>query len=170
MSPANVNDNSFGINLASDKIDQEVHPRVTSNDQDAVHILVLETDEPHPETRDRKGSFSDIFHDLFTKAGAAHNPPLKVTTSDHYIVDDPDNDHHGSVPSISEVPRSCHAILITGSMYDAHGEDKWVLQLIDLLTELWKTRPAMLFSGVCFGHQILARMLGSKVQGTPSGR
>jgi GMP synthase-like glutamine amidotransferase len=38
-----------------------------------------------------------------------------------------------------------------------------------LLQELWKTRPAMRFSGVCFGHQILCRMLGSSVEPTSSG-
>lgn len=169
MSAANPDRNSFGINLTSDKIDEEVNTRSDANAEDAVHILVLETDEPHPETADRKGSFSDIFHDLFTKAGSAHKPPLRVTTSDHYIVDDPDNKHYGHVPTASEIPESCHAILITGSMYDAHGNDAWVLQLMDLIKDLWKTRPEILFSGVCFGHQILARTLGSKVESTPGG-
>ncbi|KAK5958813.1 hypothetical protein OHC33_000656 [Knufia fluminis] len=170
MSVGNPDSNSLGINLSSEKIDEEVNIPSDADTKDAVHILVLETDEPHPETADRKGDFSDIFHDLFTKAGAEHKPPLKITTSDHYIVDDPDNKHYGHVPAASEIPESCHAILITGSMYDAHGDDKWVHQLLDLLKELWQTRPDMLFSGVCFGHQILARMLGSKVEVEAGGK
>jgi len=168
MSPANADSNSMGISLDSEKINEEINAPSESvaNDPDAVHILVLETDEPHPETRDRKGSFGHIFHDLFTKAGSAHEPPLKVTTSEHYVVDDPDNQEYGSVPSASEIPESTKAICITGSMYDAHGDNPWVLRLVELLTELWRTRPEVLFSGICFGHQILARTLGSKVEPT----
>lgn len=135
-----------------------------------VHMLILETDEPHPETKDRKGSFGDIFHELFTKAGSQHDPPLQVTTSMHYIVDDPNNGHNGHVPQISEIPDSVKAILITGSMYDAHGNDAWVLKLLGLLKELWTARPEILFSGVCFGHQILCRLLGAKVENHPSGK
>ena len=94
---------------------------------DEVHILVLETDEPHPETQDCKGSFGQILHELFNEAGAAHSPPLSVTTSMHYVVDDPANDQHGHVPQPDEIPPSTTAILITGSVYDAHGSDPWVL-------------------------------------------
>ena len=137
---------------------------------EAINILILETDEPHPETKDRKGSFGQIFHDLFSEAGSQHEPPLKVTTSMHYIVDDPDNDHHGQVPAASEIPDTTRAILITGSMYDAHGDDAWIMQLLDLLKELWNDRPDILFSGVCFGHQILSRLLGAKVEIHPSGQ
>ncbi|ETN36303.1 uncharacterized protein HMPREF1541_08580 [Cyphellophora europaea CBS 101466] len=139
-----------------------------SNDE--VHMLVLETDEPHPETRDRKGSFGDIFHNLFNEAGHTHDPPLKITTSMHYVVDDPANNHHGHVPKLSDIPVSTRAILLTGSMYDAHSSEPWVLQLLDLLTQLWQSRPAMKFSGVCFGHQLLSRMLGARVEPHPSGK
>jgi len=168
MSPANSDGNTMGINLSSNEIDKDFNAPSDSvaNDPDAVHILVLETDEPHPETKDRKGSFGAIFHDLFTKAGAAHKPPLKVSTSEHYVVDDPDNQKYGNVPKASEIPESVRAICLTGSMYDAHGNEPWVLKLVELLTELWKTRPNIRFSGICFGHQILARTLGSKVEPT----
>ncbi|KAF7509249.1 hypothetical protein GJ744_008143 [Endocarpon pusillum] len=88
----------------------------------------------------------------------------------HYIVDGPSNNHHGHVPSISEIPRSTCAILITGFIYDAHGNDAWILRLLDLLKELWTTRPKVLFSGVCFGHQLLSRLLGAHTEPTPGGR
>jgi len=144
----------------------------TSNkprDRDTVRILVLETDEPHPETQDRKGSFGQIFSEVFSKAGDNHDPPLGVETEMHYVVNDPDNGHYGHVPSAAEIDPSITAILITGSMYDAHGSDPWILKLLDQLESLWKERPDMRFSGVCFGHQILCRMLGSKVEATPGG-
>ena len=140
-----------------------------NNSPGPVHILVLETDEPHPETQTRKGSFGEILHDLFTEAGNNHSPPLSVKTSMHYIVDDPKNNNHGSVPSITSIPSTTKAILITGSVYDAHGSDPWILSLLSLLHELWQTRPDMQFAGICFGHQILARLLGASVNAHPSG-
>jgi GMP synthase-like glutamine amidotransferase len=137
---------------------------------DQVHMLVFETDDAHPETQDRKGSFGDIFDDLFKRAGDEHSPPLKVTTSIHYVVDDPSNDKHGHVPTVAEIGADVHAILITGSMYDAHGDEPWVRTLVELLRDLWKRRPDIKFSGVCFGHQVLARMLGAKVEGSEGGK
>ncbi|KAF2718934.1 putative glutamine amidotransferase-like protein C13C5.04 [Polychaeton citri CBS 116435] len=135
-----------------------------------VKILVLETDEPHPDTKEERGRFSDIFHHLFKAAGYSHDPPLDVETDMHYVVDDPEHGHHGHVPSASEIPQEINAILITGSMYDAHGDDPWIRSLMSLIIELWRTRSAMKFSGVCFGHQLLNRTLGAKVKAAESGK
>jgi len=41
-----------------------------NNIQDKVHMLVLETDEPHSETLDRKGCFGEIFNELYNLAGS----------------------------------------------------------------------------------------------------
>jgi GMP synthase-like glutamine amidotransferase len=71
------------------------------------------------------------------------------------------------VPKADEISTDITAILITGSMYDAHGNDAWIVALKDLITELWRTRPDIKWSGVCFGHQLLARTLGSTVEPTP---
>lgn len=135
-----------------------------------VKMLVLETDDPHPDTLQEKGSFGEIFHSLFTEAGDKHDPPLKVDTDMHFVVDDPENDKNGHVPKLDEVPESIDAVLVTGSMYDAHSDEKWTLELLELLTSLWKSRPHMKFSGVCFGHQILSRMLGAQIEQTPGGK
>lgn len=136
--------------------------------RDTIRMLVLETDATHPETQERRGSFGAVFHQLFDQAGAAHDPPLGVETDMHYVVEDgPDPGH---VPTPSEIPADTRAIIISGSMYDAHGSDAWILKLVDLLRQLWLTRPEMRFSGVCFGHQILCRMLGASVEPTSTGR
>lgn len=36
-------------------------------------------------------------------------------------------------------------------------------------TELWTTKPNFHFTGVCFGHQLLSRLLGAEVAPAPSG-
>jgi GMP synthase-like glutamine amidotransferase len=136
--------------------------------RETIKMLVLETDTPHPETQQRRGNFGHVFKQLFEQAGDAHDPPLGVETDMHYVVEDGDDPGH--VPTIDEIPDDVRAIIISGSMYDAHGKDPWILKLMHLLQELWKTRPSMRFSGVCFGHQILCRMLGSSVEPTSSGR
>lgn len=133
-------------------------------------MLVLETDSPHPEIKDDKGTYSEILNSLFKDAGKEHDPPLKIETEMHYVVDDPENDHHGHVPQVSDIDPSIKAILITGSMYDAHGDNPWIKQLLQFLRALWIERKDMKFSGVCFGHQILSRALGAKVEQEPAGK
>lgn len=134
---------------------------------ETVKILVLETDDPHPETKNERGSFGDIFNHLFRNAGERHSPPLGVDLDKHFVVEDPDHGHDGHVPRLEEIPGDVRAILITGSMYDAHGQDEWICKLRTLVREIWTKRPEVKFSGVCFGHQLLARTLGAKVEPTP---
>ncbi|KJX93104.1 class I glutamine amidotransferase-like protein [Zymoseptoria brevis] len=139
--------------------------------RETVKILVLETDETDPRTKKKHGGFGDVFRDLFQTAGRSHEPPLDVELDMHFVVDDPDKGLHGHVPKAFEIPKSFNAILITGSTYDAHDESmQWVMELRLLVEELWRTRPDMYFSGVCFGHQLLARALGAKVESAPGER
>ena len=70
------------------------------------------------------------------------------------------------MPEVSEIPQEITAILLTGSLYDAHGNYQWILKLRSLIYDLWKSRPEMKFAGICFGHQLLARTLGCKVEPT----
>jgi len=42
--------------------------------------------------------------------------------------------------------------VITGSCSDAHGNDKWVRDLLDLLNKLHSMNKKLL--GICFGHQV----------------
>ncbi|KAI5356633.1 putative glutamine amidotransferase domain containing protein ChyE [Septoria linicola] len=135
--------------------------------RETVKMLVLETDETHPKTMKESGDFGQIINRFFTEAGENHDPPLGIETDMHFVVEAPENGHEGHVPKASEIPEDVHAILITGSMYDAHSDEGWVQKLRDLVTELWQTRPDMKFAGICFGHQLLARTLGAEVESTP---
>lgn len=146
-----------------------------------VRMIVLETDEPHPETKSRRGTFGEILHHHFAAAGNAHDPPLGIETDMRYIV----TEKGGAVPKYEEF-EGCHALLITGSMFSATGDNPWILELLDLLRglavpasnqtwsctyelpELWLNHSQMHFSGVCFGHQILCRLLGSEIASAPS--
>ncbi|KAL8928642.1 MAG: hypothetical protein Q9172_000857 [Xanthocarpia lactea] len=133
--------------------------------QDYVRMLVLETDEQHPDDHQERGSFGDVFDSLFKRAGDQHDPPLGIETVIRFVAED----KGGSVPKLEDV-EDVHAILITGSMYDAHGDHAWILKLVDFIQTLWQKRPDIRFSGVCFGHQILCRALGAKVDSTPNSK
>ncbi|KAJ5385526.1 hypothetical protein N7517_003437 [Penicillium concentricum] len=129
----------------------------------AVRIMVLETDIPHPDTQSARGSFGQILHNHFAKAGRAHHPPLEVETDQVYVV----TEKGGRMPTVDDFDRF-DGLLITGSVYDAHANNEWILQLLDLLKALWIKRPDFHFVGVCFGHQLLARLLGGSVAPAPS--
>jgi len=91
-------------------------------------MLVLETDEVHPETEDRRGSFGDIFKKLFRTAGEKHDPPLAIETDMRFVVEP----KGGKIPTLDDF-EGFHAVLLTGSMFDAHGEDEWIMKLLDVL-------------------------------------
>ncbi|KAL2167996.1 hypothetical protein VTG60DRAFT_531 [Thermothelomyces hinnuleus] len=134
-------------------------------DRPVVRMMVLETDEPHPETKSRCGTFGEILHHHFLDAGNAHDPPLGIETDTRYVI----SEKGGSMPKFQDF-KNCHALLITGSTYSASGNDPWILELLALLKELWLHHPRMCFSGVCFGHQLLCRLLGSEISSAaPTG-
>jgi len=94
-------------------------------------MLVLETDEAHPDTHKQHGSFGQVLDKLFKNAGDKHDPPLGVETIMRFVVEDKEH-REGSVPTLEEL-EGIHAVLITGSMYDAHGDEEWILKLLALL-------------------------------------
>jgi hypothetical protein len=57
--------------------------------RETVKMLVLETDETHPDTMKERGGFGSVFRELFTNAGNKHDPPLGVELDMHFVVDDP---------------------------------------------------------------------------------
>lgn len=99
-----------------------------SEAKNKVRMVVFETDEPHPDTAEEKGSFGDVLDELFKTAGDNHDPPLGIETAMRFVVEP----KGGRVPTVDEL-EDCHAILITGSMFDAHGDDEWILKLVKLL-------------------------------------
>ena len=167
MESAGGESNAFGPDGVT-TMPKDIHA-YTNNVEDKVHMLVLETDEPHPDTQEQRGSFGQMFNELFNTAGSKHEPPLAVTTTMKFIVDDPSKGKQGHVPTIDEIPEDTRAIIITGSLYDAHGDDPWIRKLLDLLEQLWIQRPEVKMSGVCFGHQIISRLLGSSVEPESTG-
>ena len=100
-----------------------------SSHPDNVRMLVLETDETHPDTQKETGSFGVILGELLKKAGDEHEPSLGIETTMQYVVE-PEG---GAIPKLEEIGDDIHAILITGSCWDAHGDDEWILKLMKFI-------------------------------------
>ncbi|KAI1060782.1 hypothetical protein LB506_007343 [Fusarium annulatum] len=144
----------------NDDMGQHYKPTI---DAKVVKVFVLETDTPHPHTQTERGSFGEILHRHFSEAGSKHHPPLGVETEQIFVV----TEEGGRMPKVEEF-EGYDGLLITGSMYDAHGDNQWIHDLLDLLKQLWIKRPDFHFTGVCFGHQVLSRLLGGKVGPSPT--
>ncbi|KAA2313178.1 type 1 glutamine amidotransferase [Pseudooceanicola sediminis] len=59
-------------------------------------------------------------------------------------------------------PLACDGWLITGSRHGAYEDHDWIPPLEDLIRAIRDTGRPMV--GVCFGHQIIAKALGGKVE------
>ncbi|CAK9171387.1 unnamed protein product [Ilex paraguariensis] len=72
----------------------------------------------------------------------------------------------GEFPDMNEL-QNYDGFVISGSPYDAYGDEYWILKLCFLLQTLDAMEKKIL--GICFGHQVLCRALGGKVGKAYSG-
>lgn len=100
---------------------------------------------PYNEYVEKKhGGYFDLFQKLLREEGE--------TWEVFRVVD-------GEFPAVEEL-HNFAGFVVTGSRFDAHGNDLWILKLCRLLKTLHAMRIKVL--GICFGHQILCRALGGK--------
>ncbi|KAL2939855.1 Gamma-glutamyl peptidase 3 [Bienertia sinuspersici] len=72
----------------------------------------------------------------------------------------------GEFPNMDEL-ESYDGFVISGSPFDAYGNEYWILKLCLILQTLDAMQKKVL--GICFGHQVLCRALGGKVGRSPTG-
>lgn len=72
----------------------------------------------------------------------------------------------GEFPDINEL-ETYDGFIVSGSPFDAYGNEDWILELCLLLQTLDAMQKKIL--GICFGHQVLCRALGGKVGRSPTG-
>ncbi|GAB4838155.1 hypothetical protein Ancab_027684 [Ancistrocladus abbreviatus] len=66
----------------------------------------------------------------------------------------------GEFPDLDEL-HNYDGFIVSGSPYDAYGNDYWILKLC-LILQILDAMPKKVL-GICFGHQVLCRALGGKV-------
>ncbi|OVA13661.1 Glutamine amidotransferase [Macleaya cordata] len=72
----------------------------------------------------------------------------------------------GEFPEMEDLHKYS-GFVISGSPYDAYGNEFWILKLCFLLQTLDAMEKKVL--GICFGHQVLCRALGGKIGKAYSG-
>ncbi|WP_415920018.1 type 1 glutamine amidotransferase [Tateyamaria sp. SN6-1] len=59
-------------------------------------------------------------------------------------------------------PEACDGWLVTGSKHGAYEDHAWIPPLEELIRAIYATGRPMI--GVCFGHQIIAKAMGGRVE------
>lgn len=122
-----------------------------------VRIAVLECDTPIPRVRAKYGVYSDIFRNLLQTAANNLHPAPKLSFTAYDVVNGTE------YPELEIVD----AILLSGSKYNSYDDDEWILALIDFVKKVLTQKRVRLI-GVCFGHQIISRALGSDLNVCPN--
>ena len=116
-----------------------------------LRICILESDDLHPTMQDAFISFGHMFKRVF--AGQDADVECQIF-----------NVVHGEYPAASE---PFDAYLVTGSKADSFANDPWIVTLRTYLHERFVRGDVLL--GICFGHQILALVLGGHTQRSNKG-
>lgn len=110
-------------------------------------VLILQTGSPAPDVQARFGDYPAFF-----ARRLAPRVALRVVRP-----------WEGPLPPLARFD----ALVTTGSPRSVTDPEPWMDRAAEYLLEAARTRPVL---GVCFGHQLLARALGGRVERNPAGR
>lgn len=116
-------------------------------------IAILVAGETLPAIARRRGDFVRFIR---TRAATVEAPDVRWTAYDVRGA--------GPLPG----PRDADAFVMTGSASSVTERAPWMLRAEGLVRDIVAARVPLL--GICFGHQMIAQVLGGEVQKNPLGR
>ncbi|CAM9020235.1 unnamed protein product [Wickerhamomyces anomalus] len=114
----------------------------------STHVAIFITDYSE-FCADKHGTFAELSAKLLKNSGLQEEIRCYDVIKSQFPTDDELKD--------------IKAIWITGSRSDAFADEPWILNLKTFLQDKVLSREDIRLVGICFGHQIIARSLGSKV-------
>jgi GMP synthase-like glutamine amidotransferase len=116
-----------------------------------LRICILETDNIHPDLVEQFEGYGRMFQRLFARQPIAAQLEIFNVVAGRY----PDDQQHYD------------AYLVTGSKADSFANDPWIATLRVFLLKRYQLGDKLM--GVCFGHQLLALLLGGKAERATQG-
>ena len=116
-----------------------------------MRICILETDILRPQLIGQYQGYGRMFKQLFEKQS------IQAQFDVYNVVE-------GSYPDEDQL---YDAYLVTGSKADSFGTDPWILTLREYLLARYENGDRLI--GICFGHQLLALLLGGKTERAAQG-
>lgn len=115
-----------------------------------MQIALLNCDKVDQQLAEKYGEYSDMF---------IHHLALQDATLKFEVF----NVLNNELPKLNQYD----GFLITGSRHNAYDQQPWILQLIAWIQQCEQLQRPL--AGICFGHQIIARALGGKVEKSTKG-
>ena len=114
-------------------------------------VGLLICDHVQPLLQDKFGDYAGMFKQLFSQVDG------NIELINFYVIDGQFPDHIDS----------CDIYISTGSKASVNDEVNWINELEYFIKQLYQANKV--FIGICFGHQLIAKALGGKVEKSPKG-
>jgi len=115
-----------------------------------MHLGLLNAYTPTEEKLRERNVLSKFENLLIPKAKELHITEYRITED-----------------QFPESPQECDAYLISGSPSSSFWDEPWIDNLSTFIKESYEAKKKMV--GICFGHQILAHVLGGKTERSVKG-
>ncbi|KAK7721295.1 hypothetical protein SLS64_001591 [Diaporthe eres] len=125
-----------------------------------IRLAILEADTPVPNANAKYHGYRGVFTDLFRRAVAPEPLEAHLSITGYDVVNEPDR-----YPDLDSVD----AVLVSGSKHSAYLDDEWIVKLVAFTRKALATNGRVKVVGICFGHQIVGRALGVKVDRNDKG-